>query len=641
VRLVFLAALVGWAGFSGWLAVIAHSQPRPVDLAPFARFLQQPPQGRYRYLTLGFGDQFARLSTLTHNGTLDGAYHTARELPELRMSGIGALDTALWSKPGVWAVAPFLAHPQRYGLRWVFVNHPAYVRVLEAAGWRFRWQTGGVTVWDYPGVRPVPVREPGIPRRSLSARWWGSAPVGVLIVALLTWALERRLWAVTRADLIRLIAQLRAGSLTVTVLLLSLWWVRVLYTQAAPVYFTYRSAMLFASDVAAALTVGLWLAERALRRDEPVHFGPRSLGLTGLGLVGACALSTLTSEARPLSLAFLAHLLALAGLYLLCVNDPPSPEHLGWMFAGAIFLQALVVLAQVEYQGSFWMRYLPWPGLLSVASPGVSVVENAEGLRWFRAYGTLPHPNILGGMLLIYLGGVAGRFLATGRARWLAPLGLGVMAGALTFSRSAWLGVGAMLFAGLSLLPRACWRPASWIVLVGLAAAFLTLWPLRSFVVARAGVGTGIGATSVGAEQRSLNERALLIEHSLNLIRERPGLGVGAGAFVVALASRPELHAPPEPVHNLLLLVTAETGLLGALALTAWGGGVGLRLWQRRQLASPTEAMWAIVLVGVLTVAMLDHYWWTLAPARTLAVLAFGLWVGAGHQPGVTPPRPG
>jgi len=116
---------------------------------------------------------------------------------------------------------------------------------------------------------------------------------------------------------------------------------------------------------------------------------------------------------------------------------------------------------------------------------------------------------------------------------------------------------------------------------------------------------------------------------------------VGAGVFAMAVAARPELHVPFEPVHNLILLITTETGLVGALALAAWGGAVGLRLWQRRRWVSQAEAVWAVVLIGVLAVAMLDHYWWTLAPARTLAVLAFGLWVGAGHQPGVTPPRPG
>ena len=139
------------------------------------------------------------------------------------------------------------------------------------------------------------------------------------------------------------------------------------------------------------------------------------------------------------------------------------------------------------------MHVLPWPGVLTLTTPGVSVVENAEGVRWFRAYGTLPHPNILGGMLLIYLSGVVERFLTTGRLRWLVPIGLGVMTGALTFSRSAWLGAGAMLIGGVMLLPRASWSRARWALLVGLAAAFLTLWPLRSFVVVRAGVGTGSG----------------------------------------------------------------------------------------------------------------------------------------------------
>lgn len=179
-RIVFGVVLVGWAGVAGWLSILASAQPPALDLAPLVTFLNQPAQRPYRYLTLGFGDQFTRLSALTENGTPDGNYHTARGLPELRASGLGALDTALWNPRGVTALVPFLCYPHRYGLRWVFASHPAYEPVLVACGWVWRGHLGRVAVWEYPGVAPVNIAPPASLSHSFIAYWWGLAPLTAL-----------------------------------------------------------------------------------------------------------------------------------------------------------------------------------------------------------------------------------------------------------------------------------------------------------------------------------------------------------------------------------------------------------------------------------------------------------------------------
>ena len=41
-----------------------------------------------------------------------------------------------------------------------------------------------------------------------------------------------------------------------------------------------------------------------------------------------------------------------------------------------------------------------------------------------------------------------------------------------------------------------------------------------------------------------------------------------------------------EPVHNVLLLVTTETGLLGGMALLTLGAAIAWRAWQRRRTAA-------------------------------------------------------
>jgi hypothetical protein len=180
------AVLAG--GLGRWLP----TQPAPIEMGPLVRFLGAPQNRLYRYLTLGFGDQFARLSTLVSNGTPDGNYHTARALPELRASGLGAIDTALWTPQGVWAARPFLEHPERYGLRWVFAAHPDYNPVLIVTGWRLRGQMSGVTVWERADVAP---RVAPTPRSdAVAAQWWGAVPLLTLAAAILiVWPRQRRM----------------------------------------------------------------------------------------------------------------------------------------------------------------------------------------------------------------------------------------------------------------------------------------------------------------------------------------------------------------------------------------------------------------------------------------------------------------
>ena len=112
-------------------------------------FLKKEDRSQWRYLTFGFGDQFAYLNLLTKATTIDGSYHTARTIPELRESGIGQVDTVYWALKGIPAIVPILQVSGEYGVRWGFVN-PATLRrfgtmggihrnelvpVLEQLGW--------------------------------------------------------------------------------------------------------------------------------------------------------------------------------------------------------------------------------------------------------------------------------------------------------------------------------------------------------------------------------------------------------------------------------------------------------------------------------------------------------------------------
>ncbi len=630
---VFLGAMLASAVLAGGLTSYSQAQPPPVDIAPLVEFLGRTANRPYRYFTLGFGDQLAKLSAVTENGTPDGTYHTARQLPELRLSGLGAIDTVMWSGQA-WEAGPFLARADDYGARWAFVHHAHYEPVLEATGWVYRYDVGQVQLWEQPGVRPVRVAPaPGL-NGSPAAVWWGLAPLGVLALSVALRAADRPWWwwraKWTRERLAARTSTLRNWGWAATIGLMTLWWFHALYQGDTPwVYFVYQSAMLFLADVAAAATVALWLVERALRGGA-IRAGPRGVGLVLLAIFAAVVMSAGRSVAPTVTAALAAHLLLLAAWYVMLVNDPPSPRLAGGVIVAVCVGQALLAVAQAATQTTAWLQplNLPWPGLVQAETSNVSVVAQADGGRWLRAYGTLSHPNILGGYLLLGLALAAERFWATRGRGWLAAAGLIAVGLLLTFSRSAWLAAAVMAAAtgGLWLWRWPRWRPSlgqprRWAagVLGGLAVLVLLL-PMLPLITARFRLGT------TAIEQRSLSDRARLNRAGIEMFLAAPWTGVGGGGFVVGLYAAEGVDLPLEPVHNLLVLLAAELGWPGAAAAAGVLGALAWQVWRRRQQADPAEIALAGALAAMLVIGLFDHYWWTMPPARMWFVTVLGLW---------------
>jgi len=620
----FLCVAFGLAQISGWFTLLTHAQPEAIELMPIITFLNAPAQQPYRYLTLGFGDQLVKLSTLTSNGTLDGTYHTARTLPELRASGLGALDGAVWNPQGVWALQPYLGHPERYGVRWVFSNHTDYEPILRATGWQFRAYVSSVQAWEHPEVRPVSSAPPG--PDLLAAVWWGSAPCLLLLLVLFSalWPM-REVWG-TRPFVIQGLVRLRQILWCATFGLLSVWWIHVgrsgLY-QLTDVYFTYDSVLIYASDVALSLALGIWLAERGLRR-ETVWWGPRPILLGGGALGVACMLSLWRSPDPALTLALGAHLLLLGGLYVMLINEPASQWQLGKLAGGVILIQTVIAISEVTSQSTLILQDWPmlWPGVFTATTRGVSVVLNAQGERWLRAYGTLPHPNILGALLVIYLGAVLGQYWQTPHRKWLLLLSAGVFTLGLTFSRGAWLGALGLSVAWLWFAPSAE-RPRVFKILVWGGLVFLlALLPLIAYLPGR----LDLSGQANPLEYASIADRWVLLNFSGQLWLTAPFTGVGAGTFVIWSARLNEF-LPKHPVHNVPLLILVETGLGGALALLGVFAFIIRHCLRRRSQMSMAEAVWSAALCGLFITSLFDHLWWTQAPARVLMVIALSHWV--------------
>ncbi len=184
----YFIAVVSVAVFAAVLPTMRPTQPDPIDATPITTFMERDEHDRWRYLTLGFGDQFALISSKTTALSVDGNYHSARRLPELTAYAVERLENAKYlGVPGLGSLQQFLINAQAYNLKYVFSNDAFYDPLLFFSGWTpLRRLPDGLTIWEKPDVPPLPAL---LPRREISEThtlmWTTIPPTALMLAALL------------------------------------------------------------------------------------------------------------------------------------------------------------------------------------------------------------------------------------------------------------------------------------------------------------------------------------------------------------------------------------------------------------------------------------------------------------------------
>lgn len=201
-------------------------------------------------------------------------------------------------------------------------------------------------------------------------------------------------------------------------------------------------------------------------------------------------------------------------------------------------------------------------GFLSLFVGGGGLYR-AHPLLWFGVYPIGENHNVLAEWLL-FTAPVAlayAKLTHSKRAARLSLASAGFMAliALLTFARSAWI----VFFVELLFLSALLWskqlKQAKQRVVQGLAL-FSPLAIYMIFFSAKAEV------------QGSTDARAMLAGIALELFRESPIIGVGAGTFVNHVASTWSFiyeYGSPLDSHGYLQKLAAETGMLGLIAFAA------------------------------------------------------------------------
>ena len=193
---IFVHRIIGffWVGgillTSGLVINISYFQPlqpRKIKIQPILNFLERDDHAKWRYLTLGFGDQMAWLSANTTALTVDGNYHSVRRLPEMTTRKVERLENSKYlGTQGIGALHQFLAVPEKYNLKYIFSNDQFYNPILYFSGWqKLRNLENNIQVWEKPDIPTLPSILPRKEIPNYQQLMWSILPLSFLTLLLI------------------------------------------------------------------------------------------------------------------------------------------------------------------------------------------------------------------------------------------------------------------------------------------------------------------------------------------------------------------------------------------------------------------------------------------------------------------------
>jgi len=187
-RIAIFGTLIAMLLIDGLVINLANFrplQPDNIDIKPISNFLSRDGHDRWRYMTLGFGDQMAWLSANTNALSLDGNYHSARRLPEMTTRAVERIENSKYlGDEGLGALRQFLTLPEKFNLKYIFSNDKFYEPVLFFYGWtKLKPLENNIDIWERKDVPPLPSILPKKTIPKMQRLMWGILPIGSLCLA--------------------------------------------------------------------------------------------------------------------------------------------------------------------------------------------------------------------------------------------------------------------------------------------------------------------------------------------------------------------------------------------------------------------------------------------------------------------------
>jgi hypothetical protein len=290
-----------------------------------------------------------------------------------------------------------------------------------------------------------------------------------------------------------------------------------------------------------------------------------------------------------------------------------------------IIMESLLAVGQIAKGGSlngWWW----WLGERNFDFNTIGIAQmSVADLGLVRAYGTFSHPNSLAGFLLVAivlwiktkpLSLPPAPSLTRGGRKylsnvcWWGVMWLGVIGLILTGSRTIWV---------LTLISLVWFLWGNFKKIKNKGKILLLIMGLLFLVYKIIDFNYPINSFLGGWDENGLLKRGQLNLAAVEMIQKSPWFGVGAGNFLVELPSFLKNNQIFwfQPVHNILLLLVAEVGLLG-MFLGIW--------WFIKKILNSDIKKNDWLILGIIFISgMVDHYWFTLPQNMWLLTLVLGL----------------
>ena len=272
-----------------------------------------------------------------------------------------------------------------------------------------------------------------------------------------------------------------------------------------------------------------------------------------------------------------------------------------------LILSTLQLINRGSVQGIFYFfgeRYL------TLSTIGIAKFF-IQGREYLRPYGTFSHPNSMAGFyILVYF------FLLLLPISDKTEIKIKVIRG-LTLSICSLLII--ISFSKIVLLTFIVLNILYFLLSrkISCKACFI------SRLITMSVLSVLVFSASINAE--SINNRVLLFDHSLTILKNQPLFGVGLGNYLYFEAQLPSSNSLfiPQPVHNIFLLVMTELGLVISVIF------IYLLLPYLTKIIK--EKKYFLCLIAVFITGMFDHYWLTLQQNFLLLAVIIGS-ISAGKQ---------
>jgi len=452
---------------------------------------------------------------------------------------------------------------------------------------------------------------------------------------------------------------------------------KVFFTPTS-IYFNthlfYNSLFLYLTDLIIFILIITWFFERGLKipQFDKIY---KLLFIFWLVL----AISTIFSREKYLGAYEILKILEFGLLFAYIrenVNFSREKYTIFWLILAGILAESLLAIVQFINQSSVGLRVFGEeffrPGLRDIAqffssklteSPIYSLFPQLQPISGInmvvRGYGTLPHPNVLAGLLLV--GILANIFLLNKPKKGFSPAStvggreiflifslLTLITGlVVTFSRIPWVIILASVAIWIFLVFVKIRGPQILAMRTGrLNVANSNYFPGRLaliIVILLAGVCLNFylfggvakdrifdrGKAPTYLEQESLTERAAFNSVAIEMLKTSPITGVGLKNYVTELdrfTPEPMLPRQHQPVHNIYLLIAAESGLPALLIFLLLLYFV-VRHWLNTTQSNYPLIKYTLLIIffGLLAIGLFDHYLWTIQQGSILFWTVLGL----------------